>query len=162
MAVGDPAAASFFVDTNILVYSLSAQDIAKREIARTLADTKGAWVSTQVLSELANVLTRRFKIPASEVRERILSISGVCEVATVTPSIILHALRVMQRFGYGFFDSQIIATALACSASVLYTEDLQADQVIDGVLTVRSPFRQRAQQKRARYKVPARAGVARN
>ena len=160
--MGDPSTASFFVDTNILVYAFSEQDIAKREIARTLAETNGAWVSTQVLAELANVLTRRFKIPANEVRERVLSISGVCEVVTVTPSIVLDALRVMQRYGYGFFDSQVIATALACGATVLYTEDLHGDQTIDGALTIRSPFRLRTGERRAGYRSRARAGAARS
>ncbi|OGT79795.1 MAG: hypothetical protein A3H91_08245 [Gammaproteobacteria bacterium RIFCSPLOWO2_02_FULL_61_13] len=161
MSAPKPGASVFFLDTNILVYSLSAQDAAKREIARTLAEAEGAKVSTQVLSELANVLTRRFGIPVREVRERILNIAGACEVVQVTPAIVLDALRVMERFGYGFFDSQIIASALASGASVLYTEDLHADQIIDGTLAIRSPFRLRAEQGRARYRAKKRVARAR-
>ncbi len=147
---GVPASA-FFLDTNVLVYSFSEQDAAKREVARALAEADGARVSTQVLSELAHVLTRRFGVPAREVKDRITNIATACEIVPVTPAIVLDALRIMERFGYGFFDSQIIAAALASGASVLYSEDLQADQIIDETLAIRSPFRLRAEQRAKLY-----------
>ena len=146
----------FFLDTNVLVYAFSAQDAAKRETARALAESDGAWVSTQVLSELANVLTRRFKVPAPKARERVASIAAGCEVMVVSPSIVLDAFRVMERWGYGFFDSQIVAAALACGASILYSEDLHGDQILDERLAIRSPFRLRAQQRQKPYRVRMR------
>ena len=161
MVVPEPRARTFFLDTNILVYAFSAQDPAKREVARSLAELDGAHVSIQVLSELAHVLTRRFAMPVPEVRERITSIAGTCEVVQVSPAIVLDALRIMERFGYGFFDSQMIASARAFGASVLYTEDLHAEQIIDGTLTIRSPFRLRAEQSRGRYRAGKRAAVTR-
>jgi predicted nucleic acid-binding protein len=66
-----------------------------------------------VLSELAHVLTRRFGVPAREVKDRITNIATACEIVPVTPAIVLDALRIMERFGYGFFDSQIIAAPAA-------------------------------------------------
>jgi predicted nucleic acid-binding protein len=161
MSAAESSARTFFLDTNILVYALSSQDAAKREVARTLAETDGAHVSTQVLSELANVLTRRFRISAPETRGHIVNIASACEVVQVTPAIVLDALRIAERFGYGFFDCQIIAAALASGASALYTEDLHADQVIDGTLTIRSPFQLRVEQGRKRYRVKARAASTR-
>ena len=146
----------FFLDTNILIYSFSGQDAPKREIARALAEADGARVSTQVLSELAHVLTRRFGVPAKEVKDRITSIASACEVVLVTPAIVLDALRIMERFGYGFFDSQIVAAALASGASVLYSEDLHAGQTIEGALTIRSPFRLTAEQRSGRYRATKR------
>lgn len=161
MRAADRGAQVFFLDTNVLVYAFSAQDAAKRTIARTLAEADGARVSTQVLSELCNVLARRFKVPVPDVRKHIRSISGACEVVPVTPAVVLDALRVMERFGYGFFDSQIVAAALACGASVLYSEDLQADQTVDGTLEIRSPFRLRAEQRSGRYRAGKRRVGAR-
>lgn len=151
----------FFLDTNVLVYAFSAQDAAKRETARALAEGPGAWVSTQVLSELANVLTRRFSVPAPEARERVASIAAGCEVMVVSPSIVLDAFRVMERWGYGFFDSQIIAAALACGASVLYSEDLHEGQFVDEKLEIRSPFRPRAEQRARSYRVGKRSAETR-
>ncbi len=151
----------FFLDTNVLVYAFSAQDAAKRETARALVEANGAWVSTQVLSELANVLTRRFDVPTSETRARVASIAAGCEVMVVSPSIVLDALRVMERWGYGFFDSQIVASALACGASILYSEDLHGGQTVDERLVIRSPFRLRAEQRAKPYRVRRRRAHAR-
>jgi len=151
----------FFLDTNVLVYAFSAQDAAKRETARALAESHGAWVSTQVLSELGNVLTRRFDVPAREARERVASIAAGCEVMVVSPSIVLDAFRVMERWRYGFFDSQIIAAALACGASILYSEDLHGGQTVDERLAIRSPFRLRAEQRAKPYRIRKRQAGAR-
>jgi predicted nucleic acid-binding protein len=152
----------FFLDTNILVYSFSAQDPVKREIARALAEADGAWVSTQVLSELAHVLTRRFGVSAQETKDRIMSIANGCEVVVVSPPIVLDAPRIMEKSGYGFFDSQIIAAALACGATVLYSEDLHDGQTVDGRLAIRSPFRSRAEQRAKRYRVRKRRAGSRS
>jgi predicted nucleic acid-binding protein len=150
------SAPTFFLDTNVLVYSFSAQDTAKRDAARALVESDGAWVSTQVLSELGNVLTRRFRVPTAEARERIASIAAGCEVMVVSPSVVLDAFRIMERWGYGFFDSQIIATALACGASILYSEDLHDGQTVDGRLSIRSPFRFRTEQRARAYRARMR------
>jgi predicted nucleic acid-binding protein len=150
------AAPVFFLDTNVLVYSFSSEDAGKREAARALAESDGARVSTQVLSELGNVLTRRFRVRAGEARERIANIAAGCEVIVVSPPIVLDAFRVMERWGYGFFDSQIIATALACGASILYSEDLHDGQTVDGKLVIRSPFRSRAERRAKTYRARMR------
>jgi predicted nucleic acid-binding protein len=159
----DPSASSpaFFLDTNVLVYSFSETDTAKREAARTLAEADGAWVSTQVLSELANVLTRRFRVPVQEAKQRVMGIAAGCEVIVVSPPIVYEALRIMERFGHSFFDSQIIAAAPACGASVLYSEDLHHGQMVDGKLAIRSPFRLRAEQRSKPYKTRKRRAAAR-
>jgi len=51
-----------------------------------------------------------------------MGIAAGCEAIVVSPPTVFDALRIMERFGYGFFDSQIIEAALACGASVLYSE----------------------------------------
>jgi predicted nucleic acid-binding protein len=90
-----------------------------------------------------------------------MGIAADCEVIVVSPPIVYDALRIMERFGYGFFDSQIIAAALACGASVLYSEDLNHGQMVDGKLSIRSPFRLRAEQRAKPYRTTKRRAVAR-
>ena len=155
---------TLFLDTNVLVYAFAEDDPRKRGIARSLAESGDAIVSTQVLSELANVLTRRMGFSPSHTRGRLSGIAASCEVMVVTPSIAGDALRIMERYRYSFFDSQILAAALAAGAKVLYSEDLHRDQTIDGMLTIRSPFRTSAQQRTPRYTVKrggGRQGAAR-
>jgi predicted nucleic acid-binding protein len=142
----------YFLDTNILVYSFADDDARKRGIARALVESGNATISSQILSELANVLTRRLGFTPAEARSRIGGIAGRCEVVAVTPTVIGDALRVMERYRYAFFDSQIIATALTAGTPTLYSEDLQDGQKIDGALTIRSPFRHALEQAGAAYR----------
>ena len=152
----------FFVDTNVLIYAFGEHDAAKRAAARRLAEASDAVVSTQVLSELANVMTRRLDFAPEAARSRIESIASSCEVVTVTPAIVLNALRVMEKYRYGFFDSQIIASALAAGVAILYSEDLHDGQTIESALTIQSPFHTRAEQSRATYRMRrARRSVSR-
>src|SRR3546814_1182082 len=51
-----------FLDTNILVYSYSVSEHEKQVIARKLITETDSYISTQVLTELANTLTRKFKL----------------------------------------------------------------------------------------------------
>ena len=50
-----------FLDSNILVYSYSVTEIDKQVIARKLVEGTYSFISTQVLQELCNIVTRKFK-----------------------------------------------------------------------------------------------------
>lgn len=142
-----------FLDSNVLLYAYSETDPEKRQIARGLADEHGAVVSTQVLSEFANVVLRKFRMPSPEARRRIAELAARCDVIAVTPAVVMEAIHVHERFGFSFFDSQIVAAALVSGATTLYSEDLQHGQRIDGKLRIVSPFTPAAQQRRGRYRV---------
>jgi predicted nucleic acid-binding protein len=157
MARSDPAE-RVFLDSNVLVYAHSASDPVRRELARTAADLPGAVVSAQVLGELANVMLRKFALPDAQVREKVAEIAARCEVVPVTAAIVLDAFRIRERYRLGFFDSQIVAAALAAGAAMLYSEDLHDGLVVDGRLRVVSPFRHRAEQARGRYR-PVKRGA---
>ena len=141
-----------FLDSNVLLYAYSETDPDKRSRARTLADDPGAVISTQVLSEFANVVMRKFGMPVAEARRRTAELAARCEVFTVTPATVIEAFRIRERFGFGFFDSQIVASALASGATTLYSEDLHHGQTIDGILRIVSPFAPTARQPRGVYR----------
>ena len=54
-------------------------------------------------------------------------------------SLYRRGLAVKERFGYSFYDSLIIAAAVAAGCRQLYSEDLQDQQRIDGLVIV-NPF----------------------
>lgn len=145
-----------FLDSNVLVYAYSFTDLPRRERARELANLPDAVISTQVLSEFANVLLRKFAIANDEVRNRVAEVAARCHVIALTPAIILDAFRVRGRYRLGFYDSQIIATALAASAGVLYSEDMHDGLLVDGTLRIIAPFRLRTEQARKGYRVRPR------
>ncbi len=142
---------SFFLDSNVLIYGFSQGEPDKQRIARELSDVDGAWVSTQVLSEVGSVLIRRFGFSVGEARARVASIAAGCDVVTLTPVLILDAFRIAERYRLGLYDAQIIAAALACGARRLFTEDMHHGLSIDGLELV-SPFAPRAREPSARYR----------
>ncbi len=151
-----------FIDTNILVYAFGEDEPRKRAIARDLVESGDSMLSTQVLSEFANVLTRRLGFAPAEVRAHVAGIAGNCEVVPLSPAIVGDALRIMERYRYGFYDSQILAAALAGGAATLYSEDLQQDQVIGRQLRIESPFRLRARERTAAHRAGRRLAAARS
>ena len=142
---------SFFLDSNVLIYGFSGRAPEKQRIARELSDADGAWVSTQVLSEVGNVLIRKFGFSVGEARARVASIASGCDVVTLTPALILDAFRISERYRLGLYDGQIIAAALACGARRLFTEDMHHGLTVDGLELV-SPFALRVREPTARYR----------
>jgi len=56
-----PMSGKIFLDTNILIYSYSYAEPEKQKIARHLISEGISYISTQVLQELTNTLTKKFK-----------------------------------------------------------------------------------------------------
>ena len=129
-----------FVDTNLFVYLYSEHEPEKQKAAMSAMNHYDRTVSTQVLNEFCNVCTRKlgFKIPA--IKKAIGEICYTCEVLTVDETIITLALDLQQKYGYSYYDSLIIASALDSECVCLLTEDLADGQVIEGKLTIKNVF----------------------
>ncbi len=135
----------FFLDTNILVYTFDASSPGKRAVGqelveRALAAHEGL-ISYQVVQEFLNVAGSKFAEPLTVPdRRRYLDhvLTPLCEVFAV-PELYQRALGVQERFGYGFYDSLILAGALEAGCTTLYSEDLQAGQRIE-TLEIVDPF----------------------
>lgn len=138
-----------FIDTNVLIYAFSQGEPDKAAAARTMLKSSESVISTQVLSEFAHVATRKLGQPAEAVTEAVRQIAASYDVLIVDAAIVVRALSLMQRYRLGFFDSQIIAAALASGATTLFSEDLQRGQSIEGALEIRSPFAVAARRSRA-------------
>ena len=132
--------AKAFVDTNILVYLYSAQEPEKRQIAMAAINQYDRAISTQVLSEFCNVCIRKLNFKISPVKKAILEICSACEIFTVDKPHITFALDLHEKYGYSYYDSLIIATALDGGCEYLLTEDLADGQVIEGKLTIKNIF----------------------
>lgn len=133
------SAAEHFIDTNLLLYLLSA-DTSKADRAEELL-ALGGTVSVQVLNEFASVATRKLRLPWPAVREILDTVRAVCTVVPLTEAVHLRGLALAQRYGMSVYDAMIAAAALESGCRVLLTEDLQHGQVLDGALELRNPFR---------------------
>ncbi|CAN5238534.1 PIN domain-containing protein [soil metagenome] len=129
-----------FLDTNILVYSYSNTEPAKQNIARNLILAHNSVISTQVLQELCNVITKKFKLSFEKARLVITECSLNNELHINQDSTILLACSIAEKYSFSFYDSLIVASALESKSIILFSEDLQDGQLIEQTLTIKNPF----------------------
>lgn len=132
-----------FIDTNLLIYADSGDEPVKQRIALSLLkqlrlNQKGV-LSTQVLNEYCNVALNKLKLPHADIREQ-MQFWEQYEVVQVTPAIIHMGLDLHQTRSLGFFDALIVAAAKTSGCTVLYSEDMNAGEMVNGVKIV-NPFR---------------------
>ncbi len=130
-----------FLDSNVLIYLYSEDESEKADLAQQCAQEPDAWISTQVLNEVSNVLRRKQKQTYPAILKVIQELQGNFQVTTVTTQTIEQALLLGERYRYSYFDSLMLASALEQGCSLLYSEDMQHGQVIEGVLQIVDPFK---------------------
>jgi predicted nucleic acid-binding protein len=135
-----------FIDTNILIYSISASDepleFTKKSLAADLLQRRNDLViSTQVLQEFYVQVTR-------PTRPGALSHELACEfieswkrfqVLPVTADLVDRALQIRKETGFQYWDCAIIAAAAIAECETLLTEDMQDGRRVGGVLLT-NPF----------------------
>jgi predicted nucleic acid-binding protein len=129
-----------FFDTNLLVYLYSQDEPDKQSIAKNLFKNNQAIISTQILGEFTHVLRRKFQLEYKNIAVALTQIIAVSQVVTLSSDHIIHAVNLADKYHYSFYDSLIIAVALAENCTTLYTEDLQHGQLIESTLTIQNPF----------------------
>ena len=127
-----------FFDTNVLFYLLSSDD-GKADEAEKLLEGGGT-VSVQVLNEFAAVALRKTKAGWPVVHDALATIRAACEVVPLTVEVHAEGIKIAERHGFSIYDSLIIAAALTTGCKVLYSEDMQDQQVI-GTVTISNPFK---------------------
>jgi predicted nucleic acid-binding protein len=134
-----------FVDTNVLVYALAADDVSRSRVAQTLLrelmQAQVFHTSTQVLGELYVTLTRKVRTPLAP-DEALRYLDRLAEWPVIAPDhgAVREAAQLSARAGLSYWDALVIVAAARSGASRLYTEDLQHGQTILGIEVV-NPFR---------------------
>jgi len=133
-----------FVDTNIVVYAYDVSAGEKHK--KALAIMKDIWnagngiISSQVLQEFFVSVTRKIAKPlnipaAKEIVKDLLKWKTI----SINGEILLEAIDIHNEHKYSFWDSLIIAAAIAGGAKVLFSEDLTDRQKIKGII-IKNPF----------------------
>lgn len=129
-----------FLDSNILIYSYSSTELKKQAAARVLVSDNESFISTQVLQELCNILLKKFGYAQSDARAAIEENCNNNLLFTNRRDTILQACKIADRYKLSFYDSLIVSAALQCECRILFTEDMQDGQVIEGQLLIKNPF----------------------
>lgn len=136
--------ATQFLDTNILLYSISRDpaETGKRERAVAILDRRDNAVSVQVLQEFyvqATRAGRADRLP-HDVATGLVRSWLRFPVQEITLAVMADALAIKDRTGLSYWDAAIVATAKAMNCRELLSEDMTHDRDIDGVRII-NPFR---------------------
>ena len=132
-----------FIDTNVLIYAAAGRHDAPEKNARAwaLLDHANFGLSGQVLAEFyVNVLTKpKVPLKPSEAATWVDRLS-IVPVVPVDADLVREAIRHSHRYKINYWDAALIAAAERLDAPILYTEDLNHDQLYGSVRVV-NPFK---------------------
>lgn len=133
-----------FLDTNVLLYSISRDpaEAAKRERAIALLERDDVALSVQVLQEFyvqATRATRSDRLP-HDIAAGLIEAWLRFPVQETTVAVLSGALEIKAMHGFSYWDSAIIAAARALGCRELCSEDMSHGREVAGVRIV-DPFR---------------------
>lgn len=137
--------ASVLVDTNLLYYAHDASDPAKQDRAiQTLDDLYHAGagrLSVQCLAEFYVSTTRGSEpmLSHQEAAQQVDRLYRSWAILPLTSLIVLEAVRGAGDHQLNYWDAQVWATGRLNQVPIVFTEDFQADRVLEGVRFV-NPF----------------------
>jgi predicted nucleic acid-binding protein len=133
-----------FVDTNILIYAHDTSAGAKHDLAARLLEqlweSRLGCLSIQVLQEFYVNITRKVARPLeSSTAAQILADLSAWRMHVPDVGDILAAIEIQRRYGTIFWDAMILQSAARLECEIVWSEDLNSDQMYEGVRVV-NPF----------------------
>ena len=127
-----------FVDSNIWIYLFASDDVSKNELARdfiTDNTLKGNIfvITYQVINEVGAVLKRKKKFNEEKIQFVVDTMLELCVIQDFSREIIIKASVLRDKMLVSYWDSIIIASAIASGCKFLTSEDLQNGQKIRDV-----------------------------
>ncbi len=133
---------SFFVDTNLVLYSIDAAEPVKQPAARhwteALWTARAGRVSWQVVFEFYSNAVRKFGVPPATARATVEELVRWNPEAPGRPTM-KRAWHWCDSANINFWDALIVAAAEQSKCRWLLSEDFQAGRRF-GALTVVDPF----------------------
>ncbi|GHV50845.1 twitching motility protein PilT [Synergistales bacterium] len=132
-----------FIDTNLFVYAHVSDDFSKHRTAVELLNQRirgeSIIVSTQVLSEFYSAMFK-YKRSHEEITMFLTDMARCVNVAPVSLLTVELSLRLKVEYGYSYWDSLILASAVENDCKALYSEDMQHGQIIENCVSIQNPF----------------------
>jgi predicted nucleic acid-binding protein len=132
-----------FLDTNVLLYSISedSADATKRDRALALLDERHNALSVQVLQEFYVQATRPTRRGAlsHELAIELIRTWLRFPVQEITVAVMSEALRIKAGHQLSYWDAAIVAAARALGCREIHSEDMSHGRDIEGTMIV-NPF----------------------
>ena len=135
------------IDTNILVYAIDRADLVKWSKSRALlrqlrADPSRTVLPWQVVAELVRYLRSQQDRGLGTRADLVRYLNRFRKVYTLvmpTPAVLDRALDLSGRYSLSHWDSMLLGACAEAGVDTLYTEDMGAPVVVDGIRLV-NPF----------------------
>jgi len=142
--------ANVFIDSNLWVYAFietqrNEEETKRNKIILLLEEVNkkdNITISVQVINEFHWTVKTKYDVGEGEIRNKV--INGILKVAKVTPvdlSIYKSAFQIRDNYNISYWDSLIITSALENGCNILYSEDMQHNQLIENRLRIINPFK---------------------
>lgn len=130
-----------FLDTNVLIYAHSNTEPVKKQCIDTIIESNhNLVISTQVINEFINVMSKKRNVPFAKIMTIIEEFSENFIIAQIAIHSIKQALHIANQYNYSYFDSLILSSALEHDCSIIYTEDMHHGHQLS-TLTIKNPFK---------------------
>ena len=128
-----------FIDSNIFLYSFDKRDEIKQNIAKNIV-LKNYVISIQVINEVSNNLLKKFKMNNIQVKLFVKSCYNRYIVVNFSEDIFIIASELRDKYNLSYYDSLIVSTAINSECNILFSEDMQHNQIIEN-LKIINPFK---------------------
>ena len=130
-----------FFDTNIFVYLYADKEPDKQMISKEIINKADECItSTQILNEINNVMIKKWRMSAEAVKTIQNDIRRISNVMYINEDIIDKAIELNDKYKFAYYDCLMLSSALDSHCGILYTEDMNNGQIIDGILKIVNPF----------------------
>lgn len=131
-----------FIDSNILIYAYSVDELSKRSIVEDLLNKHGTIIiSTQTINEFINVMSKKKKLNFKQISVVVVELFSVFFVEVINAETIQTAINIAHKHHYSYWDSLILASAIGTNCSILYSEDMHHQHWVENSLKIINPFK---------------------
>lgn len=93
------------------------------------------------MPEVANALNKKIKHQWSDVLKILDDMKNNNSVYSNTQLTILQTCKIATDYKFSFYDSLIISSAIECNCTILFSEDMQQNQLIENKHKIVNPFK---------------------
>ncbi len=127
-----------FVDSNILLYLLDT-DLRKSRIAKEII-AKKPLINSQVLVEVINVCKRKFGYTKLECLNLWDDLHQTCIIVPIDVNTTKICRPLIEKYNFQLFDAIIVSAALQYNCTILYSEDMHNNLLVNDTLKIVNPF----------------------
>jgi len=141
--------ANVFIDSNLWVYAFietqrNEEETKRNKIILLLEEVNkkdNITISVQVINEFHWTVKTKYDVGEGEIRNKVINGILKAKVTPVDLSIYKSAFQIRDNYNISYWDSLIITSALENGCNILYSEDMQHNQLIENRLRIINPFK---------------------